>query len=276
MAAPIAPENALTHDTEMADTQESGFENPQRLWRQICNSLLDVVLPPLCLMCSGRVAFAHGLCGGCWSQIHFIDEPCCPQWGEPFAFNTGPGALSARALARKPVWKNLRAAVIYDGASRKLVHALKYHDRLEAAGLMARLMRRAASDFVREPAVLVPVPLHPWRLWQRRYNQAALLAKNLSSLTGLESRPDVIVRQRATISQVGLGEAERQSNLRGAFHVPDRSAADVVGRHIVLVDDVLTTGATASAVCQCLLSAGAAQVDVVVFAIVAHSAAVHM
>ncbi|MGH6631371.1 MAG: ComF family protein, partial [Burkholderiales bacterium] len=149
----------------MVDTHGSAFENPQRLWRQLCNSLLDVVLPPLCLMCGGRVAVAHGLCGGCWSQIHFIDEPRCPQWGEPFAFDAGPGALSARALAREPVWRNLRAAVVYDGASRKLVQALKYHDRLETARLMARLMQRTASDILRKPAVLVPVPLHPWRLW---------------------------------------------------------------------------------------------------------------
>ena len=208
--------------------------------------------------------------------MQFIDEPRCPQWGEPFAFDAGPGALSARALARQPAWKNLRAAVIYDGASRQLVHALKYHDRPEAARLMARLMLRAAGDIVDKPAILVPVPLHPWRLWQRRYNQAAILASNLSKLTGLEMNPHVIARQRATRSQVGLGESERQSNLKGAFHVPDRSAAQLVGRHIILVDDVVTTGATAAAACQCLLSAGAARADVVVFAMATHPAAIHV
>ena len=96
---------------------------------------------------------------------------------------------------------------------------------------MARLMQRAASDIVRKPAVLVPVPLHPWRLWQRRYNQAAILAGHLASLSGLASKPDMLMRQRATTSQVGLGEADRQANLKGAFQVPDRSTADVAGRH---------------------------------------------
>ncbi|MDP9136625.1 MAG: ComF family protein [Pseudomonadota bacterium] len=234
-----------------------------------------MLLPPLCLLCSGRVQLAHGLCGGCWSQIQFIDEPRCPQWGEPFAFDAGPGALSARALTRQPAWKNLRAAVLYDVASRQLVHALKYHDRLEAGRLMARLMQRAAADLLRKPAVLVPIPLHPWRPWQRRYNQAAVLANHLARQTGLAMQPQVIERRRATRSQVGLGEPERRANLKDAFQVPDRSAAEVVGRHIVLIDDVLTTGATASAACQCLLEAGAAGVDVVAFAMAAHPAAMH-
>ena len=116
----------------------------------------------------------------------------------------------------------MRAAVVYDDASRKLVHALKYHDRLEAALLMARLMRRTAGDILTTQAVLVPVPLHPWRLWQRRYNQSGLLAKHLAILSGAENKPNLMVRQRATASQVGLGEAERQANLRGAFQVPEQ------------------------------------------------------
>jgi ComF family protein len=259
----------------MFDSVGLAGQNSRRLWRQVCNSLLDVVLPPLCLMCAGRVALAHGLCGACWSQIQFIDEPRCPQWGEPLPFDAGPGAVSARALQREPPWQNLRAAVVYDDASRKLVHALKYHDRLETARLMARLMQRAASDVLRKPAVLVPVPLHRWRLWRRRYNQAALLATEIGHLADLESKPEAIGRRVMTRSQVGLSEEQRRSNLKGAFHIPEQSAADVAGRHIVIIDDVLTTGATASAVCECLMNYGAAQVDVVVFAVVTKSAAIH-
>ncbi len=260
----------------MADGNWPAGENWQRGWRQIYTGLLDVLLPPLCLMCNGRVALARGLCSGCWSQLQFIDEPRCPKWGEPLTFDGGPGVLSARALAREPAWANLRAAVIYNDASRRLVHALKYHDRLEAALLMARLMHRTAGDVLPNQALLVPVPLHRWRLWQRRYNQSALLARHLAILSGAEDKPELLVRQRATPSQVGLGEAERQANLRGAFQVPDRYLGQVVGRHVVLVDDVLTTGSTAGAACQCLLGRGAARVDVIVFAVVTHPAAIHM
>ncbi len=194
----VAQAMALTHDSAMAGGYAPTGENWQRRWRQACIGLLDVLLPPLCLMCSGRVALARGLCSGCWSQLQLIDEPRCPKWGEPLTFDAGPGVLSARALAREPVWANLRAAVVYDDASRKLVHALKYHDRLEAALLMARLMHRTAGDILTKQALLVPVPLHPWRLWQRRYNQSALLARHLAILSGAENKPNLMVRQRAT------------------------------------------------------------------------------
>lgn len=236
--------------------------------RQLAGLALDVIMRPLCLSCAARIDQPGSLCAVCWSQLSFIDEPCCAMWGEPFAYDAGAGLLSARALARPAPWSRLSAAVIFNDQAARLIHALKYHDRMETAGLMARLMRRAGQNILREDGMLVPVPLHRFRLWRRRYNQAALLADALAQMSGLACRPELLVRHRHTRSQVGLQQKEREANIRAAFSVPETAQLAVAGKRIVLLDDVLTTGSTLWAAAETLLKAGAGQVDVAVFALV--------
>lgn len=216
------------------------------------------------------------LCVACWAGLQHIDDPVCDMLGLPFAYDQGPGSLSAQALADPPEWDCSRAAVVFDEASQKLVHALKYEDRQEAGLLMARMMARAGRQLLGEADMILPVPLYRWRLWRRRFNQSAFLAQRLARLSGKPWRADVLLRQRRTKSQVGLDLAERRRNVRGAFVLADGKTGFVAGRNVVLVDDVRTTGATAEACALVLKKAGAAKVSLLTFALVPAPARIHI
>jgi ComF family protein len=233
--------------------------------RAIADRALNVALPPLCPACRQLVR-EGGLCATCWSKLSFITRPYCERLGIPFAYDPGPNVVSMQALADPPAYRRARAAVRYDEIGRTLVHALKYGDRLELAPLMGGLMAHAGQELFARADALVPVPLHWRRLWMRRFNQSALLAKAISRLTGIPLADSALKRVKATAQQVGLSKAERAQNLQGAFCVPPEGKAMVSGRRLVLVDDVLTSGATADAAARTLLRAGAANVDVLVFA----------
>ncbi|MFW6076222.1 MAG: ComF family protein [Hyphomicrobiales bacterium] len=229
--------------------------------------IADFLLPPQCLSCRERVMEPATLCARCWRELAFLTEPCCDRRGLPFAFDPGDGILSAAALAHPPTWDRARAAVRFDESSRRLVHDLKYRDRHEVAGLMARLMAVAGPSLMAESAFVVPVPLFRWRLWRRRYNQSALLARRLCR-PDLPFRPDLLERTRPTAAQVGLGHAQRKANVRGAFQVPETVRGVIAGTTALLVDDVITSGATADACARALKKAGAARVNVLAFALV--------
>ncbi len=234
---------------------------------------LGLVYPPICPGCGAATAQPHALCPTCWSQLRLIERPYCERLGTPFAVDHGAGPLlSPRAMADPPVFGRARAAVLYDGTARDLVHRLKYDDRLDLAPTLARMMAGAGVELVAEADCLVPVPLHRWRLWRRRFNQAALLARGLSTLTGLPTDAQALARVKATRSQVGLTRAARARNLQGAFRVPEAARPGLQGRRVLLVDDVTTTGATANAAARALLRAGAAKVDLLTFALVAGEA----
>ncbi len=237
--------------------------------RRVGSGLFDLVLPPVCTACRKPVERAHALCGDCWSGLRQIERPYCERLGIPFGYDIGPGALSASAIADPPVFDRARAAVLYEGAACELVRALKYRDRTEAARLVGRMTARAGREILGDADLLVPMPLHRNRLWVRTFNQAALMAFEIGRATGLPVDTAALMRIRATRPQVGLAEAERQANVRGAFRVPASRKASVAGRRVVLVDDVLTTGATASAATRALKRAGAVRVDVLTFARVA-------
>ncbi len=251
------------------DALTQGGEGPLRAWfAQAGLAALDFLFPPTCLACRAAVAQADALCGKCWRAMRFIERPFCDRLGTPFEHEMGEGVVSAKAVDDPPVFARARAAVCFEeGPARSLVHRLKYSDRMELARPMGLWMARAGRDILSEADVLAPVPLHVTRLWRRQFNQAAALARIVAKACGKPMDLGLVERVRATRSQVGLTRAERAINLQGAFRCPE--AAPIKGRRIVLVDDVLTSGATANAAARALLKAGARGVDVLVFARVA-------
>lgn len=229
---------------------------------------LDLALPPLCAACREPVE-GKGLCPACWSRLSFITRPYCERLGIPFVYDPGPGILSMEAIADPPAYNRARAAVRFDEISRALVHALKYGDRLDLAPMMGRWISNAGRELLAEADALVQVPLHWRRQWARRFNQSAMLAAAIAKETGVPIAFGALKRVKATAQQVGLSQAERAANIQGAFRVSADGKAAVAGRRLVLVDDVLTSGATAEGCARALLRAGAANVDVLVFARVA-------
>jgi ComF family protein len=226
---------------------------------------LDVALPTLCPSCREPVD-GSGLCASCWARLTPIAPPYCERLGVPFAYDPGPGVLSMEAISDPPAYHRARAAVRFDDVARSLVHALKYGDRLDLAPIMGRWMARTGREVLADADALVPVPLHWRRLWARRFNQSAHLGKAISAETGVPLAENALRRVKATAQQVGLSQSERATNVQGAFRVPPDCKAEVTGRNLVLIDDVLTSGATADACARSLLRAGAKRVDVVVFA----------
>jgi ComF family protein len=233
--------------------------------------MLDVGLPPLCPSCRDPVGDGAGLCAPCWSKLSPIERPFCERLGIPFTYDPGPGIYSMQAIADPPAYTRARAAVRYDDIARAMVHALKYGDRLDLAPVMARWMARAGADLLPDVDVVVPVPLHWKRMWARRFNQSAALAKLLAAPRDTPVSYAALKRVKATPQQVGLSKAERASNVQGAFRVDAAGKTEIARRHVLLVDDVLTSGATVDACSRALLRAGARQVDVLVFARVVDS-----
>ena len=234
----------------------------------VLRTTLDLALPQLCAACREPVE-GKGLCPACWSKLSFITRPYCERLGIPFVYDPGPGILSMEAIADPPAYNRARAAVRFDEISRALVHALKYGDRLDLSPMMGRWIGTAGRELLAEADVLVPVPLHWRRQWARRFNQSAMLAAAVSKESGVPIAFGALKRVRATAQQVGLSRPERAVNIQGAFKVPRDAKAAVTGRRLVLIDDVLTSGATVEGCARALLRAGAANVDVLVFARVA-------
>jgi len=248
------------------DAARSNFARLRGGLHAALRQVLDVGLPPLCPACREPLGDGVGLCASCWSKLSFIEPPYCARLGIPFTYDPGPGLLSMEAIANPPAYARARAAVRYDEIARTLVLGFKYGDRLDLARMMGRWMARAGHELTREADALVPVPLHWRRLWARRFNQSAALAMAISQLCGVPVRHEALRRVRATPQQVGLTKPQRADNVQGAFRVPAERKAEIAGRRLLLIDDVLTSGATADTCARALLRAGAASVDVLVFA----------
>jgi ComF family protein len=249
----------------------SGGRKPGGRVRAAGRAVLDLIFPPQALD-DGPRPLAAGLSAEAWSRVAFLDDPVCDGSGTPFEFSQGPGARCAACMARPRAFSRARAACLYDEASRGPILQLKHADRTDLAPLFARWISRAARDLLAEADAVAPVPLHPPRILRRRYNQSAEIARPLARLWELDYLADALVRRRATETQGGKSGEARRRNVAAAFEVPPGRVAAVAGRRIVLIDDVMTTGATLEGCSRALIKAGAACVDVAVVARVKEAA----
>lgn len=236
----------------------------------VVKALLDLLFPPLCIGCRGAVGQA-GFCAACWSAITFLDGPGCACCGLPFAVALDGDTLCAGCLAKPPAFDKARAILAYDDNSRSAILALKHADRLDLVPGFSRWLSRTGRSLLEDSDLIVPVPLHRVRLWRRRYNQSAELARRLAGDWKRPFEPFALVRSRPTPSQGAVNGAKaRRRNVLGAFRVPD--PGKIKGKRVLLLDDVLTTGATVEACARALKRAGAERVHVLVLARVVKAA----
>lgn len=238
----------------------------QTLWKESAIRALDALAPPLCPVTGQRIAAPGRLSAAAWSTVQFIDDPVCSRCGAPFAHDFGAGAECARCIAEPPDFDRARAAVVYDDASHGLVVAFKHADRTDYGPMFATWLVRAARGLIDAQSVIAPAPLHRGRLFARRYNQAAILAKTVAEAFGARFEPMLLERRRATPPQKNLSADARRRNVAGAIGVRAGKERIAAGASVVLVDDVLTTGATLSACARAAKKAGAARVDALVVA----------
>lgn len=241
---------------------EKGLEPLTRLlWAAV-----DVILPPRCLV-SGEVVAEQGMVAPeVWGTLAFIGAPQCACCGYPFEFATEGEALCGACLQEKPPYAAARGALVYNDASRGMILKFKHGDQIHAAATFFPWMERAGRDFLLRADMIVPVPLHRWRLLKRRYNQAAILSQGLAKRAGRLCLHDALIRRRATATQGHLNFRERHKNVKRAFVINPKRAAQVAGKRIVLIDDVYTTGATVKECAKALMKADAAEVNVLTLA----------
>ena len=237
--------------------------------RRALGGLVDLVLPLRCAKCGVPIGDKATLCAACWADLTFITAPLCSCCGMPFSFAAPGDSRCGVCILHPPPFARARSALVYDEACRGLILSFKHGDRTDLAPIFGRWLMRAGTDLLAGADYLVPVPLHRWRLFRRRYNQAALLAHALGRESGVPVLPDLLLRRRATPSQGGLGRRGRARNVAGAFALHRRKTACVPGRSFLLVDDVHTTGATIGECAKLLARAGAAKVEVLTLARVA-------
>lgn len=252
----------------LVETMRSAVEVSGRALQRFTSAALDLVYPPVCMSCRAATGSHAALCPRCWTAIRFIEKPVCDRLGTPFAYDLGiPGLLSPEAMAFPPAYARARAVVRFeDGPARQLVHRLKYQDRMELADAMGAWMARAGHELLADADCLIPVPLHRRRLLWRQFNQAQALAVAVGRHAGKPVESFLLKRIKRTKPQIGLTRAQRADNVQGAFTVPDTAKPLLAGRRVLLIDDVLTTGATINAASRALIRGGATRVDVLVFA----------
>lgn len=260
----IEHKHAVGHGAVMAFLAAPTKDASMSFIATVSKVLLDALLPPQCLACNAIVDTPGALCAGCFSRFTFITRPHCETCGVPLDSPVIEDAVCGACLRDRPAFARARAAFVYDADSKSLVLRLKHGDRTDSAVHLARWLERAGAGLIAACDAIAPVPLHRWRLLMRTYNQAALLANGLGKLSGKPVLVDVLKRHKPTPSQGGLDRKHRSRNVARAFTIAQRQC--VAGRRILLIDDVLTTGATVNACARTLLEAGASAVDVLVLA----------
>lgn len=234
--------------------------------------ILDAVFPAGCLKCAEPINTLGTLCANCWPTITFLSTPCCATCGYPFEFDGGQDLQCGNCLRTPPLFNRTRSVLKYDAHSREMILGFKHADQTDRGPAFASWMYRAAPELVDNCDYICPVPLHPYRLIRRRFNQSALLAFELSKLSGRPTIPDLLFRTRHTKSQGTLSASARHKNVKGAFRVSPKHSHKIENARILLIDDVYTTGATVEACSNSLFTAGVVQVDVLTFCRVVRTA----
>jgi ComF family protein len=248
------------------DTAQLELGERQGVFAAILAVVGDLLLPPVCIVCRTRIG-AHGLvCGACFSKIDFIAPPLCDRLGVPLPYDTGSANLSAQAIANPPAYDRARAAARYSATMRDLIQDFKYRDRHEGLPLFGRWLAKAGKELLADADLIIPVPLYRLRLWSRRFNQSALLAQMTGKLSGVPVDCFALRRVKATASQVGLTAKQRKRNVAGAFRLAPDAKDRIKGKRLVVIDDVITTGATMEACAKVLKRTGAVRVDVLALA----------
>lgn len=234
---------------------------------------LGLIYPAQCLTCDAQVTADWGLCGACWRDTPFVAGTVCDKCGVPLpGEDDGHPVLCDDCLRIARPWARGRAAMVYDANARRMVLALKHGDRLDLARPAGAWLARAARPILTPGMLAVPVPIHRWRLLRRRFNQAAVLSAALARVAGLDHLPDALVRVRATATQDGRDRDARFRNVADAIRPHPRRGSRMAGRHVLIVDDVFTSGATLASAAEAARAAGAADVSVVTLARVAKGA----
>ncbi|MCF6272630.1 MAG: ComF family protein [Rhodobacteraceae bacterium] len=228
-------------------------------------AMMRTLYPPRCMLCETLTDAPHGLCADCWCDTRFINGSTCITCGTPLV-GEAEGEPCDTCIAHPPPWQRGIAVLEYDGTGRAMVLALKRHDRLDLAPAMAQWMQRAGTPLLATTDILAPVPLHPARLLRRKFNQSAELGRHIARLSGVAHIPDLLTRTRRTAPQQGKDRAARIVNLKSAIIPTPRHLARLAGKRVLLIDDVLTTGATLSACTSACYAAGAKNVSILVLA----------
>jgi ComF family protein len=255
----------MTQDDLMLN---DGLNVPQKegAARLLARVVLDLLLPHQCLSCNEMVGEQGSLCSECWGRITFPSAPYCDICALPFEIDVGEGSICGACARQAPDFDRARSAMVYNDASRRLVLGFKHGDRTEAAPAFGRWMLRSGAELVANSDIIVPVPLHWTRLFARKFNQAALLAHEVGGSSGVPVVPDLLIRRKRTPPQGKLSTSARRRNLQGAIAVKPNRSSFLRGKTILLVDDVLTTGATVSACARVLRRGGASNINVLTLA----------